>query len=123
MSCPISPEQVAERLGLDAKRLEEECDESSFPSLRNLVHPWRLVFSNLLTLVDLDDVDSEHSNRPEEEKRLGCLRKWKTRVGAEATFKVIVQAVLLSGSLANAEAICQHLLQQPGKQTGSGFMS
>ena len=119
MSSSISPEQVAERLGLDAKRLEEECDESSFPSLRNLVHPWRLVFSNLLTPVDLDDVDSEHSSRPEEEKRLGCLRKWKARVGARATFKAIVQAVLLSGSLANAEAICQHLQQQPGKHTRS----
>ena len=115
MSSTISPEQVAERLGLDVNRLEEECHESSFPSLRNLVHPWRLVFSNLLTPVDLDDVESEHSSRPEEEKRLGCLRKWTARVGAKATFTVIVEAVLVSGSLANAEAICQHLLQQPGK--------
>ena len=114
MSSTISPEQVAESLGLDAKRLEEQCDESSFPSLRNLVHPWRLVFSNLLTPVDLDDVDSEYSSRPEEEKRLGCLRKWKARVGAQATFKAIVQAVLMSGSIVNAEAICQHLLQKPG---------
>ena len=56
----------------------------------------------------LDNVDSKHSGRPEKEKQLGCLCKWKARVGAQATFKVIVQAVLLSGSIANAEAICQH---------------
>ena len=117
MSSAISPEQVAESLGLDAKRLEEQCDESFFPFLRNLVHPWRLVFSNLLAPVDIEDMDAEYSGRPEEEKRLGCLRKWKVRVGAQATFRVIVEAVLSSGSLANAEAICQHLLQQPDKHS------
>ena len=63
----------------------------------------------------MDDVDSENAGQPEELKRLGCLRKWKSRNGAEATFKVIVEAVISSDRVDNAEAICQQLLRKAGK--------
>ena len=115
MSTAISPQDVAARIGLDPKELDKSCEERYLPSLAVFVHPYRLVFSHLLSPVDLDDVESENVGRSAEEKRLGCLRKWKARHGSEATFKVIVQAVLLSGYVDNAEAICRQLLPQ---QTG-----
>ena len=59
------PDQVAKHFSLDAKSLEEEGDENLF---HNLVHLWCLVFSNLLTPVDVDDVESKHSSQPEEKK-------------------------------------------------------
>ena len=108
MSSTISPQEIAARVGLDAKELEWPCEEGLFPSIANFVHPWRLVFADQLAPVDLDDVDLEcHS---EQEKRLGCLRKWKARRGAGATVGVVIESVLKSGSVDNAESMCRCLL-------------
>ena len=108
MSSTISPQEIAARVGLDAKELERPCEEGLFPSFANFVHPWRLVFADQLAPVDLDDVDLEcHS---EQEKRLGCLRKWKARRGAGATVGVVIESVLKSGSVDNAESMCRCLL-------------
>ena len=110
MSTTISPQDVAARIGLDPKELDKSCEESYLPSLAVFVHPHRLVFSHLLPPVDIADAESENVGRSEEEKRLGCLKKWKARQGSEARFKHIVEAVLLSGYVGNAEAICRQLL-------------
>ena len=115
MSSIISPQDVAERVGLDANDLGKPCQENFLPLIAPFVHPWRLVFSHLLTEVELDDVDRENAGQPEELKRLGCLRKWKSRNGAEATYKVIVQAAISSDRIDNAEAICRQLLREAGK--------
>ena len=108
MSSPTSPGDIATRVGLDAKELDRPCEESLFPSFANYVHPWRLVFADLLALIDLDDVDLQcHS---EQEKRLGCLRTWKARNGAKATVGAVVGSVLRNGSVDNAESMCRCLL-------------
>lgn len=105
MTSTVSPAEIAARVGLDAKELERPCEEGLFPSFANYVHPWRLVFSDLLAPIDLDDVDLEcHS---EQEKRLGCLRKWKTRNGAKATVGTVVGSVLRNGSVDSAESMCR----------------
>ena len=115
-----SPEDIAARVGLDAKELDKPCEESLVPSLANFVHPWRLIFSYLLGQIDLDDVESENSGRSEQEKRLACLRKWKVRCGARATCGVIVNALLKNGNLEGAEGMCRHLQEITGtlKQEG-----
>ena len=115
-----SPEDIAARVGLDAKELDKPCEESLLPSLANFVHPWRLIFSYLLGQIDLDDVESENSGRSEQEKRLACLRKWKVRCGARATCGVIVNALLKNGNLEGAEGMCRHLQEITGtlKQEG-----
>ena len=120
MSSKSSSQDVAARVGLDAKELDKPCEESLLPSLANFVHPWRLVFSYLLGQIDLDDVESENSGRSEQEKRLACLRKWKVRCGARATCGVIINALLRNGDVENAEALCRHLLQDvtQSKQEG-----
>ena len=108
MSSTTSPQEIAARVGLDAEELERPCEEGLFPSFANFVHPWRVVFADLLAPIDLDDVDLEcHS---EQEKRLGCLRKWKARCGAGATVGVVIESVLKSGSVDNAESMCRCLL-------------
>ena len=108
MSFTVSPRDIAARVGLDAKELERPCEEGLFPSFANYVHPWRLVFFDLLAPIDLDDVDVEcHS---EQEKRLGCLCKWKARKGAGATVGSVVDSVLRNGSVDSAESMCRCLL-------------
>ena len=101
----ISPDEVAAPLGVDSKELDKPCTETSFSSITDLVHPWRLVFADLLCQTDLDDVDRDSHSQPE--KRLGCLRKWRSRCGDGATFRAIIAAVLSTGNVENAQALCR----------------
>ena len=104
MSC-TSPDEVAAPFGVDSKELDKPCTEAFFSSIADLVHPWRQVFSDLLCQTDMDDVDSE--GRSEREKRLGCLRKWRSRFGDGATFRAIIATVLSTGNVENAQALCR----------------
>ena len=100
--------EIAGRVGLRLETLDTPVTESAFLSLAIFVDPWRLVFHDLLAPTDISDVDTE--NRSEQEKRVACLRKWKSRNGAEATYRVIVQSVVNCGHVDKAEAICKQVL-------------
>ena len=107
MASISSPDDVAAHFGLDSSHLNKPCTEAFSLSFSDHVHPWRLVFAYLLSETDLDDVDSEQTGRSEQEKRLACLRKWKTRRGNGATFRAVIDAVLSTGNVGSAEALCQ----------------
>ena len=109
---------IAAKVGLGAEELSKPCDDRLFPLLANFVHPWRLVFSSLLSEVDVDDVAEENQSRSEQEKRVAALRKWKARKGHEATYSVLVKAVLDQGKVDQAELICQLLALQPHSEQG-----
>ena len=110
-----SLEGVAARFDLDSSHLNKPCTEAFFVSFSDHVHPWRVVFANLLSQRDLDDVDSEQTGCSEQEKRIASLRKWKTRCGNEATFRAVIEAVLSTGNVDSAEALCQIIA---GRMTG-----
>ena len=102
---------IAAKVGLGAEELSKPCDDRLFPLLANFVHPWRLVFSSLLSEVDLDDIDQEKQSRSEQE----------TSNGHEATYDSLVKAVLDHGKVDQAEMLCQLLaLQPPGQSSERG---
>ena len=101
----ISPDELAAPFGVDSKELDKPCTEAFFSSIADLVHPWRLVFAYLLCKTDLDDVDRDSHSQPE--KRFSCLRKWRSRSGDGATFRAIIAAVLSTGNVENAQALCR----------------
>ena len=105
---------IAAKVGLSAEELSKPCDDRLFPLLANFVHPWRLVFSSLLSEVDLDDVHRENSS--EEEKRLGALRKWKTRNAHKATYGALLGAILDCGKVDQAELLCEQVAIQTDSQ-------
>ena len=107
---------IAAKLGLGVEELRKPCEECLFPLLADFIDQWRLVFSSLLSGVELDDVDKE--NQSEQEKRVAALRKWKARRGSEATYDILLEAILISGRMDQAELLCQFLsLQQQGGYT------
>ena len=108
--------EIAGRVGLQPATLDTPVKESGFLSLASFVDPWRLVFFELLAATDISDVDAENVGRSEQEKRVACLRKWKSRYGAEATYRVLVQSALKCGHVDNAEGICRQLLQESQSQ-------
>ena len=104
---------IAAKVGLGTEELSKPCEDCLFPLLANFVHPWRLVFSSLLNEVDLDDVDQENQSRSEQEKRAAALRKWKARKGREATYGILLTAILDGGKVDQAELLCRLLALQP----------
>ena len=112
---------IAAKVGLGAEELSKPCDDRLFALLANFVHPWRLVFSSLLSEVDLDDVHRENSSE-EAEKRLGALRKWKTRNAHKATYGSLVKAILDHGKVDQAEMLCQLLALQPQPSEQGGWV-
>ena len=118
MECIISPEDIAAKVGLRAELLDLSCEENCFVSLSDFVDPWRLVFADLLSSLDLKDIDTENRGASEQEKRVASLRKWKSRNGADATYRVIIQSAIKCGHVDNAEAICRQLLSQASRLEG-----
>ena len=115
-----SAPEIAERVGVRPEVLDTPVKESAFLSLASFVDPWRLVFFELLAPTDISDVDAENVGRSEQEKRVASLRKWKSRYGAEATYRVIIQSVVKCGHVDKAEAMCRQLLQD---QSQGSYMS
>ena len=103
---------VAAKVGLGAEELGKPCDDRLFHLLANFVHPWRLTFSSLFSRIDLDDIDQENRSRSEQEKRVAALRKWKARKGREATYGVLLGAILDSGNVDQAELLCEQIADQ-----------
>ena len=108
MMSQISAEEVANGVGLLADELSKPCDGSIIPSLADCFSQWRVIFGSLLSELDLGDVDR---NKPtEEEKRIAALRKWRDMNGSEATYKVLVDALLNRGERYQAENLCRKIL-------------
>ena len=103
----VSAEDVAYLIGLSADELSKPCDSNIIPSLADCFSQWKVIFGSLLSDLDLSDVDKESST--EEEKRIAALRKWKARNGCEATYKVLVDALLNRGERYQAENLCKIL--------------
>ena len=99
--------KVANEIGLAADELSKPCDGSIIPSLADCFREWRVIFGSLLSELDLGDVDRE--NTTEEEKRIAALRKWRARNGSEATYKILVDALLNRGERSQAESLCKTL--------------
>ena len=106
----ISAKEVVAVIGLAADELSKPCDGSIIPSLADCFREWRVIFGSLLSELDLGDVDRE--NTTEEEKRIAALRKWRERKGHEATYKILVDALLNRGERYQAESLCKTLANQ-----------
>ncbi|MCG8622141.1 MAG: hypothetical protein MJE68_09130 [Proteobacteria bacterium] len=107
MMAQISAEKVASGVGLAVVELSKPCDNNIVTSLADCFSQWRVIFGSLLNELDLGDVDRDKPT--EEEKRIAALRTWKARNGSEATYKILVDALLNRGERSDAENICKIL--------------
>ena len=84
---------------MDHYRLsDEDCNKpvskEHFEELSSLCEPWRKLpqYVGLKTTVE---GDLERDFKTEEEKRVGFIKKWKERNGFDATYKMLIEALLL----------------------------
>ena len=116
MMAKVSAEEVANIVGLAADELSKPCNNSIITSLADCFSQWRVI--SLLSELDINDIDR---NKPtEEEKRIAALRKWRDMNGSEATYKVLVDALLSSGERYQAENLCRKILADHSMSNKNG---
>ena len=104
----VSAEDVAYGIGLAAGELSKPCDSNIIPSLADCFREWEVIFGSLLSEIDVDDVKEENTTGVK--KRIAALRKWRARNGSEATYKILVDALLNRGEQYQAENLCHKIL-------------
>ena len=105
MMAQLSAKELATGLGLAADELLKPCDSNIIPSLADCFSQWKVFFASLLSEIDLNDVDGD--NPTQLEKRIAALRKWQARNGDKATYKVLVDTLLMKGEKSQAENLCK----------------
>ena len=104
----ISAEDVANGVGLAADELSKPCDSNIIPSLADYFLEWEVIFGSLLSEIDINYVKEDNTTGVS--KRMAALRKWRDKNGREATYKVLVDALLSSSERYQAENLCRKIL-------------
>ena len=108
MMAKVSAEDVANGVGLAADELSKPCDSNIIPSLADCFREWEVIFGSLLSEVDVDYVNEDYTTGVK--KRIAALRKWRDKNGREATYKILVDALLNRGERYQAENLCRKIL-------------
>ena len=119
MTAQLSVKELATGLGLAVDELLKPCDSNIIPSLADCFSQWRVIFASLLSEIDLNDVDGD--NPTQLEKRIAALRKWQARNGDKATYKVLVDTLLMKGEKSQAENLCKILTDLLSDKNGKAL--
>ena len=104
-------EGVVKEVRISLDLLEQKCSDEHLKSI-SLFLDWRSVAPHLgLSERDIEAIEAE--NRRELERSLKVLQKWKRMFGYTATFRKLVEAILVVRNAEDAEKVCL-LLKTPG---------
>ena len=103
-------EGVVKEVRISLDLLEQKCSDEHLKSI-SLFLDWRSVAPHLgLSERDIEAIEVE--NRRELERSLKVLQKWKRMFGYTATFRKLVEAILVVRNAEDAEKVCR-LLKTP----------
>ena len=111
MEPPPTLEGLVKEVCISLHLLDQKCSDEHLKSI-SLFLDWRSVAPHLgLSERDIEDVEVEKKTEPE--RRLKVLQKWKRKYGYMATFRKLVEVLLVVvGNADDAERVCR-LLQTP----------
>ena len=107
MMAKVTAEDVANGVDLAVDELSKPCDSNIIPSLADCFLEWEVIFGSLLSEIDVNYVKEDNTTGVN--KRMAALRKWRDKNGREATYKVLVDALLNRGERDQAENLCKIL--------------
>ena len=113
MEPPPTLEDLVRKVRISLDVLEQKCSDEHLKSI-SLYLDWRSVAPHLgLSERDIEDIEIE--NRRESERRLKVLQKWKRMFGYTATFRKLVEAILVVRNTEDAEYVCRLLKTPAGR--------
>ena len=124
MATPSTLDSILERYRLKKRDLNQEINILNMERIcRRSCTEWR----SLPSLLGIDDykvvvANIEGNYRKEEGKKLGFFEEWKKMKGFEATYEVLVGALLETRQREDAERVCEILedsLPTPAKEMES----
>ena len=102
----LSIEEAADSTGIGLDILSKVCSDAASLDLAKYCVEWKLIGWRVgLTEGDLVAIDRD--NGSEEEKRVGMLKKWKSRFAFNATYQALIEALLAEGRSAEAIEACK----------------
>ena len=102
----VSIEEAADNASVGLDILSKVCSDAVSLDLANFCVQWKSIGMRVgLTEGDLTAVDGD--NRTEEEKRIGMLKKWKSKFAFKATYRALIEALLAAGRSAEAIEACK----------------
>ena len=107
----LTAEKIAEESGVPRAKLDEECSKEHINEISLFLTSWKTLAPHLyLEDTDIEEIDQD--GKTEQEKKLKTLQKWKERFIFQATYKVLMEALLKIGKADRVRKVC-HLLQSP----------
>ena len=109
---PHTVDELAARAGV--VDINRECGKDEILSLASFCDPWQLVGRHLgLSEPQISAIDGD--NRSTDLKRLGALQKWKEMFVFNATYRVLVGALIDCGKAQQAMDVCKYLAQKESR--------
>ena len=94
--------------------INRECGTDDILSLASFCDPWQLVGRHLhLSEAQISAIDGD--NRSTDLKRLGTLQKWKEMFVFNATYRVLVEALIDCSKVQQASEVCKYLAQKESR--------
>ena len=102
----VTLEEILKEVGIYPEKLDERISDDHLCEIALFITSWRTVASYL----DLDLDAIEQKGKSEQDKRLKALKIWKGKFGFKATYRKLVEVLLLLAMADVAEKVC-HLLK------------
>ena len=103
------------RTGIASDSIDKECNDDHILKISRFLENWELVASFLgLKPPQIEEVKHD-SNHDLKLMRLKALRKWKSLFAFNATYRVLLGALLESGSTEQAFQVCRLLNPNQGR--------
>ena len=104
----ITVKELADEVGLPLQSLDKAFREEHIHLLAEFCDPWELTGYHLkLTKVDISTIRNDNETTPL--KRIATLGAWSEKFAHKATYRVLVEALILSRHAKQALKLCEKL--------------
>ena len=111
----ITLEQLLSRAGLASVSIDKECSDDHILKISLFLENWELVASFLSLKPPQIEVVKHDSNGDLKLMRLKALQKWKSLFVFNATYHVLLGALLINGFTDQALQVCRLLTPNQGR--------
>lgn len=106
-------EELAKEAGVSDLDLDKVCSHVDFLHVYKFIDPWDIIGHHLkLTQSQISALDSDYKTT--DHKRLGTLQKWKETFAHQATYRVLIAALLACGKAEQGLEVCKLLSPKQG---------